>query len=324
MKALCDALHGMGLKAGIYSTPWITSYAKFAGGSSDDPSGRWSKDFANEPYWRHGTYSFENADAKQWATWGFDYLKYDWAPNDVSHIETMSRALRRSGRDIVFSLSNNAPFVIAADMVRLANSWRTTGDIRDVWTDPDWNGVSEIGFSQDRWSKFAGPGHWNDPDMLVVGYVGWGPQLHASRLTPNEQYTHVTMWCMLSAPLLIGCDLERLDAFTLNLLTNDEVLAVDQDALGRQAVRVATLGAVDIYLKDLEDGSKAIAFFNRDSLSQTISFKKLYALGFDSRVHVRDLWRNRDFPDLDIANGQPWDITIGAHGAELFRLSGKK
>jgi len=324
MKSLCDRLHGMGLKAGIYSTPWIASYANFAGGSSDDPSGSWAKDFANKFFQRHGKYSFENADAKQWATWGFDYLKYDWAPNDVPHAEMMSRALRQSGRDIVFSLSNTASFALASDWARLANSWRTTSDIWDTWgeTKESWQyGVSEIGFSQDRWVGFAGPGHWNDPDMLVVGYVGWGPQLHRSTLTPDEQYAHFTMWCMLSAPLLIGCDLERLDPFTINLLTNDEVLAVDQDSLGKQAARVATVGAVDVYLKELEDGSRALAFFNRDSVAQTIAFNKLAFLGFGPRQHVRDLWRNRDLRDLADTGKQPWNVRIAAHGVELFRLT---
>jgi alpha-galactosidase len=129
------------------------------------------------------------------------------------------------------------------------------------------------------------------------------------------------MWCLLSAPLLIGCDLERLDAFTLNLLTNDEVLAVDQDALGRQAVRVATRGSVDVYLKELADGSKAIAFFNRDSRPQTMAFNKLPFLGFGPRQHVRDLWRNRDLPDLVDTARQPWCVAIAAHGVELYRLA---
>lgn len=111
--------------------------------------------------------------------------------------------------------------------------------------------------------------------MLVVGYVGWGPQLHRTNLTPDEQYSHMSLWCLLSAPLLIGCNLDQLDTFTLNLLSNDEVLALDQDALGNQAVRVWTYGPVDIFLKELEDGSRAIGFFNRDSSEQTISFNKL-------------------------------------------------
>ncbi len=133
MKKLCDEIHGMGLKAGIYSTPWITSYAKFAGGSSDDPNGAWTKALGDQKFWRCGKYSFAENDAKQWAAWGFDYLKYDWNPNDLPHVEEMSKALRASGRDMIYSLSNTAPFEHAADWARLANCWRTTGDIYDNW-----------------------------------------------------------------------------------------------------------------------------------------------------------------------------------------------
>ncbi len=324
MKALCDEIHRLGLKAGIYSTPWITSYAKFPGGSSDDPAGAWTKLLANEKSWRHGRYSFARADAKQWAAWGFDYLKYDWNPNDVPHTAEMSEALRASGRDIVFSISNTAPFAQASEWARLTNSWRTTGDIYDSWMPSDrfWQfGVSQIAFSQDRWVPYAGPGHWNDPDMLVVGLVGWGADLHQTRLTPDEQYSHISMWCLLSAPLLIGCDLERLDPFTLNLLTNDEVLALDQDALGQQAARVATVGPVDVYAKDLEDGSKAFGFFNRDSSTQTIRYNKLAYEGFQGRVHVRDLWRQKDLPDVADPMHDALTLTIPAHGVRLYKLS---
>ena len=156
MEALCSEIHEMGLKAGIYSTPWITSYAMFIGGSSDDPSGEWSKEFANVKHYRHGKYSFVENDVKQWAEWGFDYLKYDWNPNDVPHVKEMSTALRKTMRDIIFSLSNTAPFDHAADWVQLANSWRTTGDITDGWggnPKHGWSyGILEIGFSQERWA----------------------------------------------------------------------------------------------------------------------------------------------------------------------------
>jgi alpha-galactosidase len=320
MKKLCDDVHAMGLKAGIYSTPFITSYAKYCGGSSDDPSGAWSKKLADEKWWKIGPFSFEEADARQWAEWGFDYLKYDWAPNDVPHTERMSKALRSCNRDMVYSLSNAAPFEQAADWVRLANCWRTTGDIWDQCDKSDnvWRyGVSEIGFSQDRWVPFGGPGHWNDPDMLVVGYVGWGPSLHATKLTPDEQYTHISLWCLLSAPLLIGCDMERLDAFTLNLLTNDEVLALDQDALGRPASRVATWGPVDVYLKDLEDGSKAVGFFNRGPQVETFAFNKLPRIGLPGKQHVRDLWRQKDLDDAT----ETVKVTVRPHGVVLLKMT---
>jgi alpha-galactosidase len=327
MKALCDEIHRLGLKAGIYSTPWITSYAMHAGGSSDSPDGVWSKTMGDQKHWRFGKYEFTQADADQWAAWGFDYLKYDWNPIDVAHVKPMSQALRKSGRDIVFSLSNNSPFDHAADWARWANCWRTGGDIFDSWDTPGefWQcNVSEIAFSQDRWAPYAGPGHWNDPDMLVVGYVGWGPQLHLTRLTPDEQYTHITMWCMLSAPLLIGCDLSRLDAFTLNLLDNDEVLAIDQDALGQQATRVATEGAVDVYLKDLADGGKAVAFFNRSSVPVNFAFRKLDFIGIRGHQHVRDLWRQQDLPDVANSQNTLFKVNIAAQSAELYKFTPAK
>ena len=323
MKKLCDDIHAMGLKAGIYSTPWVTSYAKFTGGASDSQDGTWSKALADGKFWRHGQYSFAVNDAKQWAAWGFDYLKYDWNPIDVPHVREMSEALRASGRDIVFSLSNSAPFEHANDWAQWANCWRTTGDIWDYWdhSDQEWRyGVSEIGFSQERWAPVAGPGHWNDPDMLVVGHVGWGPQLHLTNLTRDEQYTHISLWCLLSAPLLIGCDMDRLDPFTLNLLSNDEVLALDQDALGKQAVRAATLGPVDILLKELDDGGRALGFFNRGPQEYTVKFNKFSEIGLAGKWKVRDLWRQKDLPDT----AQTLTLKVPPHGVMLLKLTAAK
>ncbi|MBI2497256.1 MAG: alpha-galactosidase [Opitutae bacterium] len=320
LRALCDEIHALGLKAGIYSTPWITTYAGHAGGSSDNADGAWTPALKGAK--TIGKHSFAATDARQWAEWGFDYLKYDWAPNDLPSLAEMSAALRRSGRDIIFSVSNSAPFELVADLARLANSWRTTNDIRDRWAggDPAWApGVSEIGFSQGRWAPHAGPGHWNDPDMLVVGHVGWGPQLHPTHLSPDEQYSHLSLWCRLSAPLILGCDLEQLDAFTLNLLTNDEVLALDQDALGRPAVCVATVGAVDVYLKELEDGTKAVGFFNRDAVPQTITFNRPGDLGLKLPQKVRDLWRQQDLPEW--TRQAPLQMTGPGHGVMLCKFS---
>jgi alpha-galactosidase len=322
MRKFCDDIHAMGLKPGIYSTPFITSYAKCCGGSSDDPAGAWSTALADEKHMRFGNHSFADNDARQWADWGFDYLKYDWGPNDVAHASEMSQSLRKCNRDILFSMSNTAPIAQAADWARLANCWRTTGDIWDHWrcedNSPFWQyGISEIGFAQDRWATYAGPGHWNDPDMLVVGWVGWGPALHQTKLTPDEQYTHISLWCMLSAPLLIGCDLEKLDPLTLALLSNDEVLAIDQDALGKQAVRVATSGTIDIYLKDLEGGGKAIGFFNRGGQLENVTFKKLPQIGLLGKQHVRDLWQQKDIAD---ATGVI-QTAVRPHGVVLLKLT---
>ncbi|HTB80215.1 MAG TPA: NPCBM/NEW2 domain-containing protein [Opitutaceae bacterium] len=316
MKALCDAIHNLGLKAGIYSTPWVTSYAVYPGGSAENPEGNWTKPPGPKTVnrkilpWAIGKYSFAAADAKQWAEWGMDYLKYDWSPNEAPETAEMANALRASGRDIVYSLSNNAPFAGAADWARLANAWRTTGDIRDSW-----GSMTRNGFTQDKWRPFAGPGHWNDPDMLVVGYVGWGPRLHAARLTPNEQYTHISLWCLLSSPLLIGCDLEKLDAFTLNLLTNDEVLAVDQDPLGHQAVQAVVDGRRQIWVKEMADGSRAIGLFNLSRQPDTLA-AVWSQLGLTGPQRVRDLWRQKD---LGVFADQ-FTTEVPPHGTMLIRI----
>ncbi len=240
MKALVDEIHSLGLKAGLYSTPWITSYANYAGGSAANPEGMGGRGGGNANH-HIGEFHFMAADARQYAAWGFDYLKYDWDSQKVTDIQEMSGSLRASGRDIIYSLSNSLPRNEGADLVKLANVWRTTGDINDQWgRQPDYHhGIAEIGFGQDAWAQYSGPGHWVDPDMLVLGRVSVGMAMHNTRLTPDEQYTHISLWSLLAAPLLIGCDMERIDEFTLSLLTNDEVLDVDQDVLGKQAVRVA-------------------------------------------------------------------------------------
>ena len=180
-----------------------------------------------------------------------------------------------------------APFQSVADFVRLANCWRTTGDITDTW-----KSMSDIGFAQERWAASTGPGHWNDPDMLVVGYVGWGPRLHPTRLTPNEQYLHISLWSLLSAPLLIGCDLDRIDEFTLGLLTNDEVLEVNQDPLGKPAKWVHRMGSLEVISKELEDGSHAVGLFNRGrtEIDGAVAWPDL---GVNGKQTVRDLWRQK-------------------------------
>ncbi len=311
MKALCDYVHGMGLKIGIYSTPWVTSYAGHVGGSSDYADGRWdAKIDRGRKGWRHGKYPFASNDAKQWAAWGFDYLKYDWNPNDVPHVKEMADALIASGRDIVYSLSNSAPFSHAGDWARLANCWRTTGDIRDTW-----GSMSHIGFSQNKWVPYAGPGHWNDPDMLVVGKVGWGPKLHPSRLTPDEQYTHISLWCLLSAPLLIGCPIDQIDDFTLSLLTNDEVLDVDQDPLGREASRVFKQDDTEIWAKPMQDGSWVAGLFNRGLFEQSVKLD-WSLLKLQGPQMVRDLWRQKN---LGVKDGS-FQADVPSHGVVLIKL----
>jgi alpha-L-fucosidase len=323
MKALCDEIHALGLKAGIYSTPWVTSYGRHIGGSAENPEGAWPPKTNNAPRnqkilpYAVGKYSFATNDAAQIAAWGFDYLKYDWNPIERPQVVEMADALRATKRDILLSLSNNSRDRLLdriADIAPLVQCWRTTGDINDSW-----GSLSGIGFTQEPWTQFAKPGHWNDPDMLVVGWVGWGPKLHATKLTPDEQYTHISLWCLLSAPLLIGCDLEKLDAFTLNLLSNDEVLAVDQDALGRQAVCVATEGDLRVYAKDLEDGSKAVGLFNLGNGEATVT-AKWADLKISGKQTVRDLWRQKDLGEFS----NEFTAKVPKHGVVLFRLIAAK
>ena len=193
------------------------------------------------------------------------------------------------------------------------NLWRTTGDITDTW-----ESMRGIGFAQVDNAPFAGPGHWNDPDMLVVGWVGWGPSLHPTRLTPDEQYTHISLWCLLSAPLLIGCDLTRLDEFTLNLLTNDEVLAVDQDPSGRQAVPEIKAGDIQVWVKELADGSRAVGVFNLGASAAKYAVD-LKSLGYAAGAKVRDLWRQKDLGEFTGA----FEASVPAHGVVLVKLTAK-
>lgn len=323
LKGLCDEIHAMGLKVGIYSTPWVTSYAVYAGGSAENPEGTWEKPTGKKTVnkdilpWAIGKYSFATNDANQWAEWGIDYLKYDWSPNRVPETQEMYNALRSSGRDIVFSLSNNSPFTNAPYLSKIANSWRTSGDIRD-----NWQSMSSKGFGQDKWAPYQAHGHWNDPDMLVVGYVGgWGGrQPKPSGLTPDEQYTHITLWALACSPLLIGCDMDRLDDFTYNLLSNDEVLAVSQDSLAKPAVTMAKQDEARVLARDLEDGSKAIGLFNtgtNGTITVTVNWSDLKLSG---KQTVRDLWRQKDLGQF----AEKFELSIPPHGAELVKISAHK
>jgi len=325
MQGLCDYVHSLGLKIGIYSTPWVTSYAGYIGGSSDNKEATWEKIEGWDNYTknhRHGKYKFDKNDAKKWAQWGIDYLKYDWNPNDAISTKRMADALLASGRDIVYSLSNSAPFDGAADWARLANCWRTTGDIRDGWNrgyfdkSEQWAfGIRDIWQSHRKWEQFTGPGHWSDPDMLVVGQVGWG-KLHPSRLSPDEQYTHISLWCLWSAPLLLGCPLDKLDDFTLNLLTNDEVLEVNQDPLGKQAKTVTETEDTEVLAKDMEDGSKAVGLFNLAVGDNKVKVK-WSELGIKGKQVVRDLWRQKDLGTFDGS----FEAKVPEHGVVLVKIT---
>jgi hypothetical protein len=303
MKALGDSLHKLGLKFGIYSSPGPLTCGGYT-----------------------GSYQHEAQDARMYAKWGIDYLKYDWcsydeiAKNNHSLLElkkpykVMQKALSEIDRDIVFSLCQYGMGDVWEWGAEVSgNLWRTTGDIEDTW-----ESLSQIGFSQVKNAASAGPGHWNDPDMLIVGWVGWGPNLHPTRLTVNEQYTHISLWSLLSAPLLIGCDLTRLDDFTLNLLTNDEVIAINQDPLGKQATPGYTKGKIQIWVKDLEDGGKAVGIFNLGETREKLTVM-LSELGITGKQNIRDIWRQKNLGTFDSS----FDTSVGPHGVTLVKVASK-
>ena len=308
MKGLVDYIHSKGLKVGIYSSPWVETFAGFIGGSADTPDGK----VINSSR-RTGKYSFVENDVKQWAEWGFDYLKYDWVTNDVENTTAMVDQLRKSGRDIVFSISNAAPFDLADNWAKLTNARRTTGDIFDSWCS-----MTTIGFLQDKWQPYASPGSWNDPDMLVVGKVGWGDTIRTTRLSPDEQYTHVSLWSLLAAPLLIGCDLNLMDDFTLNLLTNREVIAVNQDIAGIQGKRIYKDDnrMFDVFAKPLSDGSYAVGLFNLGEDEQSISID-WDMLGVTGKQVVRNLWEQQDIGVFDAE----FSSIVPSHGVMYVKIS---
>ncbi|HUB25104.1 MAG TPA: putative Ig domain-containing protein, partial [Tepidisphaeraceae bacterium] len=319
MAGLSASIHGLGLKFGVYSTPWIQSYAGYTGGSANNPQGAFTKVSDNSQK-VDGTHSFAANDAAQWAQWGVDYLKYDWnprSPNPVSNAQfqtetqTMQQALDNCGRDIVFSYSNSMPFDQISTQEPMLNSWRIAGDVRD-----NWSSISGEGFGQDKWIPYTGPGHHIDPDMLVVGYVGWGATQHASDLTPDEQYTQITLWSLLSAPLLLGCDLTRLDPFTLNLLENPDVLSVDQDALAKQAATVENYNSLEVLEKPLENGSIAVGLFNLSGSTATVQ-ANWSSLGITGMQNVEDLWREEA---LGVFNGS-FSMSVASHSAELVEIT---
>jgi alpha-galactosidase len=178
------------------------------------------------------------------------------------------------------------------------NFWRTTGDVGIPKNGTFWNSIDAIGFSQDGKEKWAGPGGWNDPDNINIGQIIWNKKVGPTPLTPNEQYSYVSLWSLLAAPLFFGGDMTKLDDFTLSLLTNDEVIEVNQDVLGKQGRRVWKDGTSEVWAKPLEDGSLAVGLFNRGEAEVRIA-ANWTALGIQGKHKVRDLWRQRDLGAFD-------------------------
>lgn len=313
--SLTEYIHSLGLKFGIYSSPGKTT----CGGHV-------------------GSYQHELIDAKTWERWGVDYLKYDYCgyleiekDSEEATIQepyiVMRNALDQVDRDIVYCVGYGAPNVWKWGAEAGGNQWRTTRDITD-----EWNVVMAIGFFQDVCASATCPGNNNDADMLVIGRLGkaWGAQsVHDSHLTPDEQYSHISLWCLLSSPLLLGCDMADIDDFTLNLITNREVIAVNQDPLVSPAAKHIVKNG-QIWTKKLYDGSYAVGFFHADPYfvlwnqddAIDMQFREyefnlpLKELGIKGKCGVRDLWLQKDLQD---AEGHI-EVKVPYHGVKLLRI----
>jgi alpha-galactosidase len=293
MKALADYVHGKGLKFGLYS---------------DAGTGTCEK--------RPGSKGYEERDARTYAEWGVDYLKYDWCNTEGQDPHEaygrMSRALRASGRPIVFSMcewGGSKPWLWAQGVSHL---WRTTGDIVDCWDcSKSWGGMGVVHIVdlQAELHPYAGPGHWNDPDMLEIGNGG---------LTAAESRSHFSLWCLWAAPLMAGNDVRHMSKETAEILTQPELIAVDQDPLGIQGRRVRDDGAKEVWMKPLFDGSKAVVLFNRGSEAGKIrvAFEEI-GLAASGRALVRDLWQRADLGTFE----RSFEAPVGAHDVVVVRIA---
>jgi alpha-galactosidase len=277
MKALADYVHSKGLKLGIYSSPGRKTCANF-----------------------EGSYGHEQQDAKTYAAWGVDYLKYDSCSFKIimqeqggtdlhkqflvqrAAYEKMHQALLATGRPIVYSICQYGSFRVWEWGAQVGGTlWRTTYDIA-----PNFERVSMIGFGQAGLAKFAGPGHWNDPDMLEIG----------NGMKPEAERSHMSLWALLAAPLLAGNDLSSMTPDTLSVLSNREVIDIDQDASGIQGERVWAEGPIEIWARPLSGGRKAIGLFNRNAGPMLVKLP-LSKLGWKS-AQARDVWTHKDLGDV--------------------------
>jgi alpha-galactosidase len=291
IKALADYVHSKGLKFGIYSD----AGRKTCGG-------------------RPGSQGHEYQDAKTYAAWGVDYLKYDWCETGTRNAEEaytlMADALRETGRDIVFSMCEwgTARPWLWADKV--GNLWRTTGDITDKWDGKHGYslGILPIVDANEQLYPFAGPGHWNDPDMLEVGNGG---------LTDTEYRSHFSLWALMAAPLIAGNDIANMDEATRAILLNKAVIAVNQDPLGAQGRRVRDDGDLEVWSKPLADGGRAVILFNRGAETKPIAVDWT-ELGYPAtlKTAVRDLWAHKDLGKM---TGR-FSANVPSHGVVMVTL----
>lgn len=311
MKGLTDHIHSYGFKSGLYSSPGPLTCGKC-----------------------EGSYGHEAQDAQSWAEWGFDYIKYDCCslraeidkklagrPEDADAeyakaFKLMTDAVKTLDRDMVVSINPGAQQRKgAAKWAREigVNCWRSWGDLKDSWS---WlQDEIEAEFQGEFW-KYSGPGCWADPDMLVVGTQKSFGSTHPTILTPNEQYTHISIWAMVSAPLLIGSDMTALDDFTFSLLTNPEIIAINQDRLGKVARRYVRTDCENVWARPLANGDWAVALENLYPMAREISFD-LSTIGLDGKFSVLDCWTGRDAGTVSTTVS----ANVPAHATTVFRLS---
>ena len=292
MKSLADYVHAKGLKFGLYSDAGTLTCQK-----------------------RPGSRGYEFQDARQYAAWEVDYLKYDWCSTSTQNAQAsysiMRDALLKSGRPIVFSIcewGTAKPWLWARDV---GNLWRTTGDIQDCWDcKRTWGGMGVVHILdlQDGLESHAGPGHWNDPDMLEVGNGG---------MTTTEYRAHFSLWCLLSAPLMAGNDLRTMSGEIKEILTNREVIAVDQDPLGLQGRRVKREGDQEVWSKQLADGGRAVVLFNRGAQAAQLSVSWT-EIGYPQNLpaQVRDLWAAKDLGKM---SGK-FTAEVPSHGVVMITV----
>jgi alpha-galactosidase len=302
MNAMTDYIHGLGLKAGIYTSPGPKTCAGFA-----------------------GAYQHEEQDARQFAAWGFDFLKYDWCSygeiakkNSLPELKKpyilMGDILKTLDRDIVLNLCQYGMGDVWTWGQEVGgHCWRTAGDLG--FELQRYHGVAQRNAEH---HEYAGPGAWNDPDYLLLGYVGAASEMGEPvpcTLTGNEQYSYMSLWSLMAAPLFYSGDMTRLDEFTLNVICNAEVIAINQDPLGKQGYPVVKKGDAEIWTKPLHDGSLAVGLFNLAEVSQEVQVNWA-KIGLTGKQEVRDLWRQTDLGEFEEGFSAP----LGRHDVALLRV----
>jgi len=305
MPAMTGYIHSKGLKAGIYISPGPSTCAGY-----------------------EGSYGHEALDASTFAGWGFDFLKYDWCSYSekargetkeefMKPYQVMWDLLLRTDRDILLNLCQYGMGDVWTWGGEVGHCWRTTGDL-GLEKGGDLPGFYHIGFSNAEHWEYAKPGSWNDPDYILIGWVGDARNMAVGKLTalsPHEQYSYMSMWCLMAAPLIFSGDMAKLDAFTLNVLCNHEVIAVDQDPLGKQARIVRHTEEDFVLLKEMEDGSKAMGVFNlkNEAAAVNVSFNEI---DLNGKQLFRDLWLQKDLGMVE----NYFQAELPAHGVSMVRI----